>query len=222
MPGTQTCGPSNEGDVFYPVAGGQINSTLQPFSINFGNMGGYATIGRSSYSTLEASAHHSSPRLAFTAGYTYSKAMDDSSAYTDQVNPVDPSLSLGLSAFDLTHNFVFSYTYEPPVDQLSGMRNRLTSEWKVSGIIRFSTGMPVTISENDDNSLLATCNVGQVGLCVHEPNYTPGKLMVNKNPRSGQPYLKPNLFTPECSEPLVIRAAGSFMVRESTITVWPC
>ena len=81
--------------------------------------------------------------------------MDNSSGYGEQYNPINPRLSRGLSAFDSTHNFVASYAYTLPFDKLDGPK-KLTNGWQISGITRFSTGLPVTILETDDRSLLGT------------------------------------------------------------------
>ena len=42
-------------------------------------------------------------------GYTYGKSLDQSSSLAEAVNPLNPSLSRALSAFDMRHNFVASY-----------------------------------------------------------------------------------------------------------------
>jgi hypothetical protein len=85
------------------------------------------------------------------------------------MNPVNPRLSRALSAFDSTHNFVFSYSYNLPIDKLGGPK-RLTNGWQISGITRFATGLPVTMVENDDQSLLGTGFGGPITLAVDTPN----------------------------------------------------
>src|SRR5260370_13999972 len=102
-------------------------------------------------------------------GYTYSKSLDIASGYGEQINPVNPNLSRGLSAWDQTHNFVTSYTYVLPIDRLSGPK-RLTNGWSISGITAFSTGLPVTMVETDDHSLLGTAFGGPITLPVDTPN----------------------------------------------------
>ncbi len=67
-------------------------------------------------------------------------------------------LSRGLSSFDLTHNFVVSYSFELPFDALLSGHPRLTKGWVVSGINRFSTGLPVTLLESDDRALTGAFN----------------------------------------------------------------
>jgi len=195
MPGTTPCGPGLENGVFYPANGGPaINGTRQPFGPLFASNAWYDTMGNSNYNAFQATVHYASGRTEFLAGYTYSKAMDNASGLIDQVYPFNYKLSKALSAFDLTNNFVFSYSYTMPFDRLFG-QNRAASGWKLSGITRFATGLPVTLNEQDDNSLLGTGTSG-IGGDVDVPNYTPGSLN-RTNPRSGLPYFNISLFSTE-------------------------
>ena len=194
MPGTTTCGPFGENGVYYPATGGVINGTRAPFGPLFASNAWYDTMGNSSYNAFEAAGRFTSGRAQFLASYTLSKAMDNASGLGDQVYPFDYKLTKALSAFDLTDNFVFSYSYTLPFDRVLG-QNRLGSGWKLSGITRFATGFPVTLTESDDNSLLGTSSSG-VGNEVDEPNYTPGNLHLT-DPRTGLPYFDTSLFSPE-------------------------
>jgi len=104
---------------------------------------------------LQLSARHTEGRLEFDASYTYGKSMDESSNIGEEVNPFNPALSYAISAFDVKHNFVVSYDYQLPFDQLF-RPNRLTKGWSLSGITRFASGFPVTMINNGDNSLIGT------------------------------------------------------------------
>ncbi len=192
-PGTATCAQFAETGAFTTVSG-QTVVPRQPLGVNFGSTGLYENIGNASYNALEVSARHRSGRVEFLAGYTYSKTIDQSSGLGDQVNPFDPGLTRELAAFDLRNNFVFSYTYELPLDHLSG--RKLLSGWKVSGITRFSTGLPVTLLELDDNSLIGTNCAGPNCNGIDVPNVVSGNLNFT-DPRSGQPYFNTSLFTSE-------------------------
>jgi hypothetical protein len=161
-------------------------------------------MANSGYNALEVSLRHSSQRAAMLLAYTYGKAMDNASSWgpgvgdaAEEINPVNPRLSRSLSAFDLKHNFVVSYSYELPFDKFLPA-NRLTRGWTVTGITRYSTGLPVTLTEQDDNSLLGTNSTGPTGSVVDTPNFTRGPLNFT-NPRSGQPYFNISLFTPEAT-----------------------
>jgi hypothetical protein len=190
-PGSAPCGPFGENGVYTTASGAVINGTRAPFGPNFGSNQYFLTIGNSAYHALEITLRHTSGPLEFLAGYTYSKSMDDGSSYEDTLNPYNYRLGRVLSAFDLTHNFVISYSYQLPFSHLFGQR-RLSSGWTLTGITRFSTGLPVTLQEVDDNSLIGSFG----GLPIDFPNYTPGNLQYN-NPRSGQPYFNTSLFSPE-------------------------
>ena len=96
------------------------------------------TIGNSNYNSLQITLRHTSKRLNVLAGYTYSKSQDQSSNLGEEVNPLDPALSRALSAFDLRHNFVVSYSYQIPFEHLFHASNRWTQGWEVSGITHFS------------------------------------------------------------------------------------
>jgi carboxypeptidase family protein len=180
-----TCGPGNE-NLVYTLPGGALqggsrtplNQGVSPNGVvtlasgpivAFGNDSYFSTIGNSVYHSAQINWRHTSGRLQTLLGYTFSKAIDDSSGYGEQINPINSKLSRGLSAFDSTHNFVFSYNYTLPFDMLGGPK-RLTNGWSISGITRFATGLPVTIVETDDQSLLGTSFGGPIVLPVDTPN----------------------------------------------------
>ncbi|PYT19608.1 MAG: TonB-dependent receptor, partial [Acidobacteria bacterium] len=155
----------------------------------------FITIGNSNYHSLQTSFKHRSGPLELLGAYTFSKSIDDSSGWGDQVNVVNQRLGRAISSFDVTHNFVVSYSYEMPFGRWFG-HHRLSDGWMISGITRFSTGLPITLRENDDNSLLGTRFTGPNGNGVDTPNFNGGTLHF-ADPRSGQPYFDPNLFSKE-------------------------
>jgi Carboxypeptidase regulatory-like domain/TonB dependent receptor len=178
------CGPFKETE----------SGTRGPLGSNFGSDTNQSSIGNSNYNALELSLRHTSKRLQLFASYTYSKSIDQSSNVGEEVNPVDPALSRALSAFDVKHNFVVSYAYELPFEYLFGSSNRWTKGWTISGITHFSSGFPVTLLNYGDNSLLGAEPNGINNYGVDEPQYTPGPLELNHNPRNGQPYFNTSLF----------------------------
>jgi hypothetical protein len=169
---TPGCGPGTESN---------FNVRLPVFGPLFGTNGYFISNGQSSYNSLQANFRHSSGRLQFLAGYTFSKSMDNSSGYGEQVNFINPKRSIALSAFDVTQNFVVSYNYLLPFDKIAA--NRLTRGWALSGITRFATGVPVTLIENDNNSLLGTQFTGPIPLGIDVPNYN-GSSIRTLNPRN--------------------------------------
>ncbi len=193
-PGTPTCGPFAEDGTFTKADG----STVQvrgPFSPAFAAITYQKTIGFSNYNSLQASLRHTTRSLELMAAYTYGKSLDDSSSLAEPVYPMGAALSKAISAFDLRHNFVASYRYALPLAQLVRVQNRLTTGWSVSGITRFSTGLPVTLYNNTDSSLLGSMPNGINNNGVDTPHYTPGNLEINRNPRSNAPAFNTSLFS---------------------------
>jgi carboxypeptidase family protein len=179
------CGPFEE----------TASRTRGPLGLNFGSDTNQSTIGNSNYNALELSLRHTSKRLQLFASYTYSKSIDQSSNVGEEVNPINPALSRALSAFDVKHNFVVSYAYELPFEHLVGVSNGWTKGWTISGITHFSGGFPVTLLNYGDNSLLGAEPNGINNYGVDEPQYTPGSLDLNANPRNGASYFNTSLFS---------------------------
>jgi Carboxypeptidase regulatory-like domain len=194
-PGQVPCGPFNESNVFVTASGQVINGTRGPLGPNFGSDTLETTIGNSNYNSLQVTLRHTSGPLQLLAAYTYSKSLDQSSNLGEEVNPLNPSLSRALSAFDITQNFVVSYSYQLPFARLFHAGNRFTQGWELSGITRFSTGFPVTLINYGDNSLLGAEPNGINNYGVDEPDVAPGSLNLNHNPRNGQPYFNAALFS---------------------------
>ena len=204
LPGTGVCGPNGENSIYYPVTGGVINGTRGPFGNAFGSNDYFNTMANSNYNALEATLRHTSGRSEFLAAYTYSKVLANASSWGsggDVVNPINPQISRALASFDVTHNFVVSYGFQIPFDKL-WRPNRLTSGWVISGITRFSTGLPVAMQEADDRSLLGTTSGGPGGNGADEPTFLGGAL-AGSNPRLANrsaktnPYFNRSLFSKE-------------------------
>jgi hypothetical protein len=193
-PGTQPCGPNGENGPFTTADGTVIQTTRETFGPLIQSNSWFATLGNSSYNSFQTSVRHVTGRLEFLAAYTYSKALSNASGYGEAVNPLDHN-ERSLSAFDITNNFVVSYNYQIPFDKLGGPRH-LTQGWRLSGITRFSTGIPVTLLESDDRSLLGTNGSGPSELPIDTPNFSGGKLTFH-DPRTGQPYFDTSLFSQE-------------------------
>jgi len=193
-PNSATCGPFGETGTF-TTAAGQTVVVRGPFGADFGAVDLERTVGNSNYNALEVSIRHVSHRAEFLAGYTYSKSLDISSSIADELVPGDDHRTYGLSAFDVEHNFVASYSYHLPFEELIHSNNRLTQDWMVSGVVHLSTGLPVTMQNSSDNSLLGTQPNGVNPFGVDLPQVQRGNLELNHNPRNGQPYFNTSLFS---------------------------
>jgi hypothetical protein len=153
------------------------------------------TVANSRYNSLQVSVSHNTGSLSFLAGYTFSKSMDNASGLQDSTNPFNPHLSEALSGFDVMHNFVFSYNWLLPFDKLlgTGWAKKVVGGWSLSGVTNFATGLPVSLSENDDNSL-----IGANAIPLDVPNFSGGgPVLADTNPRHGNPYFNTSLFSNE-------------------------
>jgi hypothetical protein len=198
--GQTPCGPFGEDSPYIsspgsPFGGKVFMGTRGPLGSNFGSNANQATIGNSNYNALQITLRHNSKRISVLAGYTYSKSEDQSSNLGESVNPVDPALSKALSAFDVKHNFVVSYSYKIPFEDLFHSSNRWTEGWEFSGITHFTSGLPVTLIDYGDNSLLGTEPNGVNNFGIDEPDYSGGPLGLNQNPRNGRSYFNTAQFS---------------------------
>jgi hypothetical protein len=183
------CGPGGENNIYTAADGTVTAGTRGPFSapyrntpvpgagfiVPFGNNSYFITIGNSVYNSAQVNWRHTAGNLQVLLGYTYSKSIDDSSGYGEQINPYNPRLSRGLSAFDSTHNFVISYNYRLPFDKIETAK-ALTHGWEISGVTSFSTGLPITLVETDDRALTGTGFGGPIVLPADTPNFSGGSV----------------------------------------------
>ena len=117
--------------------------------IGYGN-GNTVLNTNSIYNAGQITVERKASDFTFLVAYTFAKALDDSSAFGDSVNFINPKLSRGLSSTDITHNFIASYIWAMPFDRLfpNGPK-RLTQGWQIQGITRFATGFPVQMNQSD-------------------------------------------------------------------------
>ncbi len=194
-PGQTPCGPFGESNVYTTASGQVINGTRGPLGPNFGSNTLQTSIGNADYNSLQVTLRHTSHSMQLLAAYTYSKSFDQSSDLGEEVNPINPELSRALSSFDIRNNFVVSYNVALPFDRLLHSRNLLTRGWQFSGIARYSTGLPVTLINYGDNSLLGAEPNGINNFGVDEPDYSGAPLDLNHDPRNGQPYFNVAAFS---------------------------
>jgi hypothetical protein len=184
-PGTNTCGPFSEGGTFTHRDGSTVE-VRGPFGPEFDGITYQKTIGWSNYNALEITVKHESRAGEILAAYTYSKSLDNSSSLSEEVNPIDPELSKAISAFDVTHNLAISYMMPLPLEKVLPAPRVLAAGWMLSGITRFTTGMPVTLYNNDDTSLIGSMPNGINNNGVDTPNFLGGDLRLNRKPRDGR------------------------------------
>ena len=182
--GTPTCGPFGEDATYTTAAGQALSGTRGPLGPSFANDDYDASIANSNYNALQANVRHQSRRLDLTVAYTYSKSIDQASSLADPIDPYNFRLTRALSAWDLRHSVVATYTVTLPLG------------WSLSGITRAATGFPVTISSDGDRSLEGSIPNGVNNRSLDRPDFTPGPLQLNSDPRNGAAYFNTMQFTP--------------------------
>ncbi|MGA2074899.1 MAG: TonB-dependent receptor [Terriglobia bacterium] len=208
---SEECGPFGE-DTIYNINGQVFNGT-RPYSVTSGrylsqgildfqgSVYWAATFANSDYNSLQVTLEKKVGALRFLGAYTYGKSLDNVSTFGECVDPFDYRLSRALSAFDMTHNFVTSYSYDLPLQKFtrssSGVVHKSLEGWTVSGITRFTTGLPASIYESGDNSLIGDSNTFALN-GADLPDWS-GQPLSFSNPRSSanHQYFSTAQFSPE-------------------------
>ena len=127
--------------------------------------------------------------LQFQLSYTYSSMIDESAGQnggssggtTTSQDPLDRSLDRSKSAFNVPHNFTFSYNYDLPFGpgrayggSLSGFAGKLLEGWQLGGIVQLSDGPQVNAEMNFRFNPSKSNNIGIPDQGVDRPSLVPG------------------------------------------------
>jgi hypothetical protein len=142
--------------------------------------------------------------LQISGAYTWSKAIDNVSELFNYGNTSSLALTSvpvyfggftidrGLSSFDRTHRFVFSYIYELPwMKEQRGVAAHILGGWSLTGLTAFETGYPYTVVNGQDADGLEGND---------RPNFNPaGRPGVRARPDSSSPtgYVNPDGIGPD-------------------------
>ena len=124
-------------------------SPFRPF-VGFGAINRLEQTASSTYHSLQASLRRRLGALQYSAAYTYSHAIDNSSSRSDfnVVDSYNPSFSRASGNFDRRHILNVGYIYDLPFFKRPGLASRLLGAWQFSGITTFQTGTPFTVANN--------------------------------------------------------------------------
>jgi len=142
------------GTVYYPPNARLANP-------NLANTTTWFSEGTSSYNGIAADINRRfNHGLQFRGVYTYSKSLDNGTAWNSSVAanapgfvmfPQDPKRDWSRSTTDVRHLLVINATYELPFGRgkalganLNGWRGKLITGWAVSGIETIQSGLPFT------------------------------------------------------------------------------
>jgi len=120
----------------------------------FSNIFAEDTVANSNYNGLQVSLEKNFSRgLMFQASYTFSKAIDQGASFENELNPINPEATRGLSLLDAKHRFVFSPVWELPIPKKEGMAGKAANGWQVSAIITYQSGFPIRVQNQNDAEL---------------------------------------------------------------------
>jgi hypothetical protein len=175
----------------------------------------------SNYNAMQAKLEHSGSNYSAILSYTYSHSLDDKSSEAGingdtsgngPQNQYDFNADYSSSSFDITHNFVGSFTANLPFGRgkhfLTGSSralDTLVGGWQVNGIVSLRTGFPFSIAATDIGFLNQT--FGQRADVVGNPN--PGG--VNKSVNhwfSTTSFVQPGIGEYGNSSRDIVRAPG--------------
>jgi len=149
--------------------------------LGYGSIQQYQSDSTSNYNALQISASKRAGSVVFTAGYTWSKALGDSSGEGDNIEDwQNRHFNYGPLSFDRRHTFTGTFVW-----QLASLRNQnaimrqALGGWQLSGVIRLQTG--------GYNSVVATTPTG-----TRRANYVSGPILVS-NPGPNQ-WVNPAAF----------------------------
>ncbi len=188
-----------DGSPYYPAGSKNVNPSLA-------NSTSWVSQGVASYNALEVDVRRSFANdLQFRGDYTFSKNLDDGSAWNTSVSgntpafvefPLDPKLDWGPAATDVRHAGAINATYDLPF----GASHRflrdtprpalfLVDGWSASGILNVNSGFPFSpqLGYNPTGN-------GDTRNPVR-PNWNPafnGQLY----PRTAARFFNPNAFLP--------------------------
>jgi hypothetical protein len=136
-------------NIALPVAQRSVDNALRPYL-------GYSTINQrksdasSNYYALQLYAAKRRGDFLTTLSYAFSKVLTDASNFNDNLeDPFNRRYNYGPATFDRRHVFVATYSYAPSWFRKSrGLTGFLLDGYEISGITRYQSGRPYTITGN--------------------------------------------------------------------------
>ncbi len=129
----------------------------------------------SNYNGMQLYGAKRTGNLEFTASYTWSKVLTDTSGNGDGLDvgedPFNRHYNYGPATFDRRHVFVSTYDYQIPfLRDRKGIEGALLAGWQISGITRFQSGQYLTVT---GSTSIGTRRADYLGGSVLLPNPGP-------------------------------------------------
>jgi hypothetical protein len=141
--------------------GATLANREQRRPINPGNLSSitlFSNSANSSYNSLQTSlTKRFSNSYLFNANYTWSRSLDQTSAFTGgntYQNPANRAADWGLADFHREHVFTASWIWELPKFPYGGaVVGKILNDWQLTGLVRLTSGLPFNVITGRDNSL---------------------------------------------------------------------
>ena len=162
---------------------GVAENALRPYQ-GFSAINDYVDDSTSNYHALQVYVSKRAGAATFTAGYTWSKALGDSSLSSGDENYYDRHYDYGPLASDRRHAFFSTF-----VLQLPALRNQerilrsVAGSWQLSGIIRLQTG--------ENYNITADTAIG-----TRRADYVGGSVLVPSSQRNVNNWINKSAFVP--------------------------
>jgi hypothetical protein len=147
----------------------------------YGALSAWSTIGNSNYHALTTSLRQRLNTLTLDFNYTFSHSLDDASGLQSEVesaygnnnsnggfivNPIRQRDNYGNSDFDIRHVITVAGVWQMPFGRGKAFFNTssraldaIVGGWQLSGVYRWNTGLPMTVSPFDDARWATNWNV---------------------------------------------------------------
>ena len=158
----------NAANAQLPTAQQSATVALRPYK-GFNNIQMYLSDSTSNYHALQTYMSKRLGKVFFTAMYTFSKALGDSSGQGDTSETYrDRHYNYGSLSFDRRHVFVATYVWRmPQLKTWNVVARQALGSWQLNGIIRLQTGQYYTIT---GSTAIGTRRADYVGGDVLLPN----------------------------------------------------
>jgi hypothetical protein len=167
-----------------PKAQQPATNYLRPYK-GFSSIYDLLSDSTSNYNALQVYLSKRAGNVTFTAGYTFSKALGDSSAFGDNTeNYLNRHFNYGPVSFDRRHAFVGTFVWQLPrlANENLAIRS-VAGGWQLTGIIRLQSG--------NFNTITATPNSA---LGNRRANYLGGNVLVPDDQRGPSAWINKSAF----------------------------
>ena len=139
----------NSANTQLPTAQQSATVALRPYK-GFNNIGMFLSDSTSNYHSLQSYLSKRMGKVFFTAMYTFSKALGDSSGQGDTSETYrDRHYNYGSLSFDRRHAFVATYVWRlPELKTWNVVARQALGAWQLNGIVRLQSGGYFTITGN--------------------------------------------------------------------------